>query len=89
MKSAGLYTWRSNCDTVECFKIMMIALDFRDGKIDIKEAKNQLSMYDVDNILTAETGVRDILEPVLNYTEPIIEEVVDDILSDTYVEDED
>lgn len=67
----------------------MIALDFRDGKIDIKEAKNQLSMYDVDNILTSETGVRDILEPVLNYTEPIIEDVEEDILSDTYVEDED
>lgn len=42
LKSHGVFSWRSTCDTAECFQIFLTIDDYKNGRISKEDARNML-----------------------------------------------
>ena len=61
MQNGGIVTWRANCDTRECFQLLMLALDVRDKKITDEEAYDRITACNGFDLLESDTATCEIL----------------------------
>lgn len=82
MNDSGIFNWRANCDTPECFQIFLIVLDYRDGGIGKREAKKQLMKLGYEKYIKVDNAVKRIVDSIMepDYVEPEpVHQLSDDI----------
>lgn len=59
-------SWYAIFDSDDCHELYRICTDFRDKKIEVKEARKELSKFNIDNLENFNEGFKKIIEDILS-----------------------